>query len=69
MPVMNGLDFTKALRRERHYDQVRILMVTSETEIEQVMRAMNAGVNEYLMKPFSRDILIAKLDLLDILED
>jgi two-component system chemotaxis response regulator CheY len=68
MPVMNGLDFTKALRAQG-YDNVRILMVTSETEIDQVTRAMNAGANEYLMKPFSREVLIAKLDLLDIFEE
>jgi two-component system chemotaxis response regulator CheY len=69
MPVMNGLDFTKAVRAQVAYDNLRILMVTSETEIEQVTRAMNAGANEYLMKPFSREVLIAKLDLLDIFEE
>jgi two-component system, chemotaxis family, chemotaxis protein CheY len=69
MPEMNGLDFIKAIRAQRVYDSVRILMVTSETELDQVTRAMNAGANEYLMKPFSPEILIAKLDLLDIFED
>jgi two-component system, chemotaxis family, chemotaxis protein CheY len=69
MPQMNGLDFIKAIRAQRAFDRVRILMVTSETELEQVTRAMSAGANEYLMKPFSREILIAKLDLLDIFED
>ena len=69
MPVMNGLDFTKAIRAQCAYDNLRILMVTSETEIDQVTRAMNAGANEYLMKPFSREVLIAKLDLLDIFEE
>ena len=44
-------------------------MVTSETESEQVTKALTAGANEYLMKPFSREILIAKLDLLNIYED
>jgi two-component system, chemotaxis family, chemotaxis protein CheY len=69
MPEMNGLDFIKALRAQKLYDRVRILMVTSETETEQVTKALNAGANEYLMKPFSREILIAKLDLLNIYED
>jgi two-component system chemotaxis response regulator CheY len=69
MPVMNGLDFIKAVRAHGAYDRVRILMVTSETEIDQVTRAMDAGANEYLMKPFSREVLIAKLDLLDIFEE
>lgn len=69
MPVMNGLDFVKAMRAQYAYDRVRILMVTSETELDQVTKAMKAGADEYLMKPFSREILLAKLDLLDILED
>ncbi len=69
MPVMNGLDFIVALRAQPAYDHVRILMVTSETESDQVTRAINAGANEYLMKPFSPEVLIAKLDLLDIFED
>lgn len=69
MPEMNGLDFIKAIRAQKMYDRVRILMVTSETESDQVAKALKAGANEYLMKPFSREILIAKLDLLSIYED
>ncbi len=69
MPEMNGLDFIKAVRGDRANDGVRILMVTSESETEQVTRALDAGANEYLMKPFSREILIAKLNLLDVCEE
>jgi two-component system, chemotaxis family, chemotaxis protein CheY len=69
MPEMNGLDFIKAVRAQKVFDRVRILMVTSETETEQVTKALKAGANEYLMKPFSREILIAKLDLLSIYEE
>lgn len=67
MPVMNGLDFIKAVRAQRAYDRVRIVMVTTETEQEQVLRALEAGANEYVMKPFSKEILVAKLSLLDVL--
>jgi two-component system chemotaxis response regulator CheY len=67
MPEMNGLEFIRAVRAERIYDLVRIMMVTTETEQEQVIRALEAGANEYVMKPFTRDILIAKLSLLDVL--
>ena len=67
MPVMNGLEFIRAVRAERTYDPVRIMMVTTETEQEQVVRALEAGANEYVMKPFTRDVLIAKLSLLDVL--
>jgi two-component system chemotaxis response regulator CheY len=67
MPEMNGLDFIKAVRADRAFDAVRIMMVTTETEQEQVLRALAAGANEYLMKPFTKEILVAKLGLLDIL--
>jgi two-component system chemotaxis response regulator CheY len=66
MPEMNGLEFIRAVRAERQYDPVRIMMVTTETEQEQVVRALDAGADEYVMKPFTRDILVAKLSLLDV---
>jgi two-component system chemotaxis response regulator CheY len=65
MPEMNGLEFVQAVRAQRSYDPVRIMMVTTETEQEQVVRALNAGANEYLMKPFTKEVLVAKLSLLD----
>ena len=65
MPEMNGLEFVQAVRADRGYDAVRIMMVTTETEQEQVLRALTAGANEYLMKPFTKEILVAKLSLLD----
>lgn len=69
MPEMNGFDLLCAVRADRAYDAVRILMVTSESQSEQVVRALNAGANEYLMKPFNKDVLVAKLNLLDVLQD
>jgi len=69
MPEMNGLEFVRAVRADREYDPVRIMMVTSETEPQQVLRALAAGADEYLMKPFTRDILVAKLSLLDVLAE
>jgi two-component system chemotaxis response regulator CheY len=69
MPVMDGLEFILAVRREREWDYLRIVMVTTETEIEQVQRAMTAGANEYVMKPFTPEVLVAKLSLLDTFDD
>ena len=69
MPEMNGLDFVRAVRTRRAYDGARIMMVTTETEITQVALALDAGANEYLMKPFTKDVLVAKLRLLDALQD
>jgi two-component system chemotaxis response regulator CheY len=66
MPEMNGLDFIRAVRAQRDYDAVRILMVTTETEHQQVLLALDAGANEYVMKPFTKEVLVAKLSLLDV---
>jgi two-component system chemotaxis response regulator CheY len=66
MPEMNGIDFIRAVRSRPEFHAVQILMVTSEAQGERVIEAINAGANEYLMKPFSKDVLIAKLGLLDV---
>ena len=52
-----------ALKRSR---KLLEYAVTTETEQEQVLRALSAGANEYLMKPFTKEILVAKLSLLDV---
>jgi two-component system chemotaxis response regulator CheY len=69
MPVMDGIDFITAVRAQRAFDAVKIVMVTTETESEQVTRAIAAGANEYVMKPFTKDVLVAKLSMLDIFGD
>ena len=69
MPVMDGLQFIQAVRADRANDALRIVMVTTETESEQMNRAMAAGANEYVMKPFTREVLIAKLSLMDVFGD
>jgi two-component system chemotaxis response regulator CheY len=69
MPRMDGIEFIKKVRANHAHDAVRILMVTSETQKEQVIRALEAGANEYLMKPFTKEVLAAKLSLLDVLEE
>jgi two-component system chemotaxis response regulator CheY len=69
MPVMDGLEFIQAVRREPTWNSLRLVMVTTETESEQVQRAMTAGANEYVMKPFTAEVLIAKLSLLGAFEE
>lgn len=66
MPGMNGYEFVQAVRSERAYDKIPLLMVTTETEMDQVEKAMQAGANEYIMKPFTRDAMIEKLEQLGI---
>lgn len=63
MPEMNGLDLVKALRSRPELAQIKIVMVTTETELEQMVRALEAGANEYVMKPFTREIIEDKLRL------
>ena len=66
MPEMNGLEFVQAARADVAYRDVRIVMVTTETEIERVFSALEAGADEYLMKPFNQAALNDKLDLLGV---
>jgi two-component system chemotaxis response regulator CheY len=69
MPEMNGIDFIRAVRSQRAFDPARILMVTSEAQSDHVTEAIRAGANEYLMKPFSKEVLVAKLNLLDVIQE
>src|SRR6188768_4240789 len=69
MPVMDGLEFIQAVRRVPAWDAVRLVMVTTETESEQVQRAITAGANEYVMKPFTPEVLVAKLTMLGAFEE
>ncbi len=66
MPEMNGFEFVRAVRADHAYDSMRLMMVTTETKMEQVAKALEAGANEYVMKPFTKDVILEKLDLLGI---
>jgi len=61
MPEMNGFEFVRAVRAEHMYDGVLLMMVTTETEMENVVRALAAGANEYVMKPFTQEVIQEKL--------
>ncbi len=64
MPEMGGLDVLNAIRSKRAYDEMRIMMVTTETELERVKTALGAGANEYVMKPFDQEMINEKLMLM-----
>jgi two-component system chemotaxis response regulator CheY len=68
MPVMNGLEFVKAARTEPAWNEVTIVMVTTETETSQMLAALDAGANDYIMKPFTDEIIVERLMLLGIQE-
>lgn len=66
MPVMDGYELLCSLRSDSRFAALRIMMVTTENELERVVSALEAGANEYLMKPFTRDAMAAKLQLMGI---
>jgi len=66
MPVMNGLEFVKAVRASTDHATQKIIMVTTETEPAQMVRALMAGVDEFVMKPFTTEILVEKMKLIGV---
>lgn len=60
MPNMNGLEFLRALRREAGGEKPVVVFCTTENDINHITEAMTAGANEYIMKPFDREIIEAK---------
>ncbi len=67
MPEMNGYELVCAIRGDPRYDRVPLMMVTSETEMGQMAKALQAGANEYVMKPFTKEVIAEKLALLGVL--
>jgi len=67
MPVMNGLEMLTALRAEG-FNDLKVMMVTTEGETECIIRALDSGANEYLMKPFDEEALTLKLAMLGLAE-
>jgi len=66
MPVMNGIDFVRSLRSNPLNIQTKVFMVTSENTLAAIMLALKAGVDEFIMKPFTSDILLDKLRLIGV---
>jgi two-component system chemotaxis response regulator CheY len=67
MPEMNGLDLVRTVRGDARFSGLVMVMITTETEPEQMLRALSAGADEYLMKPFLKDGLVDKLRLVGVL--
>ena len=66
MPVMNGLEFVVAVRANKDYRQMTLMMVTTESEHSQIVRALAAGAHEYVLKPFTNEAITEKLSLLGL---
>ncbi len=67
MPVMDGMGFLRALRAESLENQPVVVMCTTENDMSRIVEAMGAGANEYIMKPFTEDIVREKLQEVGVL--
>ncbi len=67
MPAMDGLEMVKQMRAEG-FDRIKVMMVTTESENDAILRALDAGADEYLMKPIDEEALGEKLALLGLAE-
>ena len=61
LPEMSGLQFVQAVRSNPDYESTRLIMVTTEIEREQMAKALDAGADEYIMKPFTKEAILDKL--------
>lgn len=62
MPNMSGLDLVKSVRKNPKLQNMKILMITAEAKKEQIVAAAAAGANGYILKPFDKETLKAKID-------
>ncbi|MGA3346074.1 MAG: response regulator [Terracidiphilus sp.] len=62
MPEMNGFELLQRLRQDSSLSSMKIIMVTTETEMDHMASALEAGADEYVMKPFTKEILVEKLE-------
>ena len=69
MPVLDGLELVKALRRDHRFSMLPIMMVTAEIDQTRMARALMAGADEYVMKPFDAQIITDKLAVLGCLPE
>ncbi len=64
MPVMDGYQFVKAVRSKPKFNKLVLMMVTTETELDRLTAALEVGIDEYVMKPFTKEVIEEKLEIL-----
>jgi len=67
MPVMNGLDFVKKLRQMPEAKGTKVVFCTTESDASSIRKALDAGADEYIIKPFDREILRGKFEYIGVL--
>lgn len=68
MPIMSGIEFLEKLRQMENGDHPKVVFCTTENDISHIQRAMQAGANEYIMKPFDSEIIESKFVQIGLLE-
>jgi two-component system chemotaxis response regulator CheY len=68
MPEMDGHEFIIEVRKHSAYQNMLMMMVTTETAIERIAEALESGANEYIMKPFTKEMIAQKLSLMGIIK-
>ncbi len=68
MPVMNGIEYLRALRHMPNGDKPVVIFCTTENDMKHIQEALASGANEYIMKPFDVDIVRSKLIQLGLME-
>jgi two-component system chemotaxis response regulator CheY len=66
MPVMSGMEFLRLLRQRGHSDQPKVVFCTTENDMAHIRAALEAGADEYVMKPFDRETLHVNLQLVGV---
>ncbi len=64
MPEMDGISLVRAIRADESRREIKLVMVTSQTDMNHFTQALSAGANEYIMKPFTEDAVYMKLEIL-----
>jgi len=67
MPEMTGIEFVQAARQNPAYGDMMMMMVTTEAEMDNVVQALESGANEYVMKPFTKEAILEKLEILGLI--
>jgi len=67
MPIMGGIEFLQTLRRRSFVAQPKVVFCTTETDAAHIRAAIEAGANEYVMKPFDRETLETKLEIAGVM--
>lgn len=66
MPNMNGYELVQAVRKNDAWAEMKLVMVTTESDLHHIQSALEAGANEYVMKPFTADMLSEKLSMIGV---